>query len=324
MSLPTTLKKIDDYAFSGCGFTCELVLPEGVEEIGQSAFYRCLNLYGNLRLPRRLKELGLGAFTTCAGLSGSLVIPQGVTEINESTFSGCGFNGTLTLHDGITRIGENAFNNCRFRGELVLPKNIDVIESGTFANNQFSGELKLPPHIVTIGARAFFQNGRLTGTLELGDEVISIEDNAFYGCSMLEKLVLNKNIEKIGNGVFFNCFGIGSIECKGEMPALIISNTFYGVAKDNFTLEVPETSVELYQVAAGWCDFKRIAAHHELVCRPSAACALATEHKQTLVLDAEGDWEVASMPDWCQLSQTSGSKKTELTLSIKACGKYGI
>ncbi|MDE6370052.1 MAG: hypothetical protein K2K92_01020, partial [Duncaniella sp.] len=37
----------------------------------------------------------------------------------------------------------------------------------------------------------------------------------------------------------------------------------------------------------------------------------------------EGDWEVASMPDWCQLSQTSGSKKTEVTLTIKACGKDG-
>ena len=35
------------------------------------------------------------------------------------------------------------------------------------------------------------------------------------------------------------------------------------------------------------------------------------------MLNAEGDWEVASKPDWCELSQMSGSKKTELTLTIK-------
>lgn len=97
-----------------------------------------------------------------------------------------------------------------------------------------------------------------------------------------------------------------------------MSGAFDGVAKDNFTVEVPEVAVAQYQTAPGWCDFKRIAAHHELVCRPSVACALSTEHKQTLVINAEGDWEVESMPDWCELSQTSGSKKTELTLTIKS------
>ncbi|MGN0280966.1 MAG: M64 family metallopeptidase, partial [Prevotella sp.] len=96
---------------------------------------------------------------------------------------------------------------------------------------------------------------------------------------------------------------------------------FNGVAKDNFTLEVPEWAIQQYQAAAGWCDFKRIAAHHELVCRPSAACALTSEHKQTLVINAEGEWEVKSMPDWCELSQTSGNQKTELTLTIKAMTK---
>ena len=59
---------------------------------------------------------------------------------------------------------------------------------------------------------------------------------------------------------------------------------------------------------------KRIAAHHELVCRPSVVCALSTEHRQTLVIDAEGDWEVESIPSWCELSQNSGSKKNEITL----------
>ena len=93
--------------------------------------------------------------------------------------------------------------------------------------------------------------------------------------------------------------------------------------KDNFTVEVPEAAVAQYQTAVGWNEFKRIAAHHELVCRPSIACALATEHKQSLIVDAEGEWEVASKPDWCEVSPASGNKKTEVTLTINAMAKNG-
>ena len=101
------------------------------------------------------------------------------------------------------------------------------------------------------------------------------------------------------------------------MPAYIESGAFDGVAKDNFTLEVPESAISQYQAASGWCDFKRIAAHHELVCRPSVACVLSTQHKQKLVINAEGEWEVASKPSWCEVSPASGNKKTEVTLTIK-------
>lgn len=101
------------------------------------------------------------------------------------------------------------------------------------------------------------------------------------------------------------------------MPAYIESGAFDGVAKDNFTLEVPESAISQYQAASGWCDFKRIAAHHELVCRPSVACALSSQHKQKLVINAEGEWEVASKPSWCEVSPASGNKKTEVTLTIK-------
>lgn len=149
----------------------------------------------------------------------------------------------------------------------------------------------------------------------------TIGANAFDGCTGIEGIVIPAGIENIRSGAFNNCFGIGSIVCKGEMPARVESGAFNGVAKDNFTLEVPESAVAQYQTAPGWNEFKRIAAHHELVCRPSTACAINTEHKQTLIVDAEGEWEVASKPDWCELSQTSGGNKTEVTLTIKSMAK---
>ena len=157
--------------------------------------------------------------------------------------------------------------------------------------------------------------------MEFPDKIQTIGDYAFSGCSDLQGLVIPKNVESIRQGAFLNCFGIGSIVCEGDIPPYLGSGAFDGVQKDNFTVEVPESAVPQYQTATGWNEFKRIAAHHELVCRPSTVCALNNGHTQTLVLDAEGEWEVESKPDWCELSPMSGNGKTEVTISINTLSK---
>lgn len=324
LTLPSTLKSIGTSAFASCiHFTGGLSLPESLEGIGDMAFCNCDGFSGRLVLPSSLKTICYAAFSNCSGLTGSLTIPQKLTEIGESAFKECSFDGTLSLPNGITTIGSDAFAGCAFKGELILPSNIKVIESGAFSGNQFSGTLHLPSSLTILGGYAFSDNMQLTGTLEIPDKLTSIKEKAFYGCSMIEGLVLPANLETIYNNAFKNCFGIGSIVCKGAEPAYVKSGAFDGVPKDNFTVEVPESAVAQYQTAVGWNEFKRIAAHHELVCRPSIACALATEHKQSLIVDAEGEWEVASKPDWCEVSPASGNKKTKVTLTINAMAKNG-
>lgn len=308
--------------FQGCrNLTGNLTLPDNLELIRGYCFNECGGLYGELRLPAKLKRLGNCAFSGCIGLTGSLTIPQGVTALPSEAFHNCGFNGILTLHDGISNIANDAFADCHFKGELHLPKSLKVISNNAFCNNDFSGVLTLPSTLTHIGSSAFANNWRLMGVLDIPDEVESVGESAFANCRMLEGIIFPESMETIRQGAFNECFGITSIRCKGTMPARIESGAFDGIAKDNFTLEVPESAVSQYQAAPGWCDFKRIAAHHELVCRPSVACALSTEHKQNLVINAEGEWEVASKPDWCDVSPASGNKKTEVTLTIKGMAK---
>lgn len=324
LTLPSTLKRIGTSAFASCShFTGSLNLPESLEYIYDMAFCNCDGFSGRLDLPSSLKTIRYAAFSDCSGLTGTLTIPQKLTEIGERAFAYCSFDGTLSLPNGITTIGSDAFAGCAFKGELILPSNIKVIESGAFSGNQFSGTLHLPSSLSILGGSAFSDNMQLTGTLEIPDKLTSIKEDAFNGCSKIEGLVLPANLETIYSNAFKNCFGIGSIVCKGAEPAYVKSGAFDGVPKDNFTVEVPESSVAQYQTTAGWNEFKRIAAHHELVCRPSIACALATEHKQSLIVDAEGEWEVASKPDWCEVSPASGNKKTKVTLTINAMAKNG-
>ena len=332
LSLPTTLRSLgdgwDQYwyggAFQNTGFVCELKLPTNLEYIGHGCFMSCRGVYGELHLPDRLKTVEENAFNGCLNLSGSLEIPQGVTMLLGGVFQNCGFDGTLLLHDGITTIGDAAFSGCHFKGELVLPKDLIVIANEIFYGCDFSGELKLPEGISRIGDRAFANNWRLMGVLEIPENVLSIGAGAFANCRSLEGVIFSENVETIryepsyfeDGGAFQGCYGITSMVCKGTIPPYVQVGAFDGVAKDNFALEVPESYVDLYAATPGWSDFKRITAHRELVCRPSLATAINTECARTLVLDAEGDWEVQSKPDWVSLSQESGFKKTELTLTF--------
>ena len=328
--LPSTLKILGDAdicytpehdgVFAGCNFVSEVKLPEGLEELGAGTFYRCENLYGEIRLPEGLKSIGDGAFCGCKNMSGSISIPQGVVIIPNDCFNGTWLGGTLTLHNGIISIGSGAFANTGMKGELILPENLDVISSDAFYNCDFSGKLVLPESLHTIGNRAFAYNWRLMGTLEIPENVISIGAGAFASCRSLEGVIFPEGLESIrcnGNGgAFQDCFGLNKIVCKGTIPPYIQDGAFNGVAKDNFTVEVPEDAVITYQNEPGWSDFKRISAYRNLVIRPSVATALNTSVSRELVLNADEEWIVESQPDWVTLSQTSGNGKTELTLTF--------
>ena len=336
LTLPSTLKILGDAdnvyepyhdgVFYNCRFVSELILPDGLEEIGGGTFGGCENLYGELRLPDGLKAIGTGAFGGCKNLSGSLTIPQGVTDIPADAFNGCWLGGTLSLHDGIMTIGSGAFANNGFGGELRLPADLEVVSDLAFYNDDFTGILILPENLYSIGKFAFAYNWRLMGTVEVPENVISIGGGAFFACRSIEGFILPEGLESlryevnpndgVSYGAFDNCFGVNRIVCKGTVPAYVQAGALDGVAKDNFTLEVPESAIHLYQTAVGWKDFKRISAYRNLVIRPSMATAINTSVTRDLILNADDEWYVEEQPDWVTLDKTSGKGKTEIRLTF--------
>ena len=217
------------------------------------------------------------------------------------------------------------------KGELILPKKLEVINDEAFYKCDFSGTLVLPKTIRQIGNKAFAWNWRLIGTLEIPEGVLSIGAGAFAQCSMIEGVIFPESLEAIkyesswgeDGGAFQNCFGIGRIVCKGKIPAYIQDGSFNGVAKDNFTLEVPEGYEQQYQAATGWREFKRIAAYRNLVIRPMVATAINTSVTRDLVLTADDNWSVKSQPDWVKLNKTSGTGKAEIKLTFAEKPKDG-
>lgn len=342
--IPNDVVEIKEGAFEGTEIT-SLSLPQGLKILGEGVFYECRKLSGNLSLPNELEKLGSMCFSYC-NFSGPLIIPSKITSIPSSCFASNAFSGDLIipenvtsiesaafdfnrylkgqliLHEGITNIGRRAFYNCSFQGELIIPSQIVRIAERTFTGNMFSNVI-FPEGIIEIEECAFEDCINLMETLVLPESLLSIGLCAFEDCKHLPGVALPSQLKMIEDGAFVNCYGLVSFVSKAQEPPALYGDPFEGVAKDNFTIEVPEASVKKYQAASGWDEFKRIGAHHDFSVNRRMLRALNVSHSRTVLLRAPfgKDWSIESKPDWVTVSPSSGTGKAEVTVTVNELAK---
>jgi hypothetical protein len=315
VTLPSTLKVMENFTgLTGNRLSGELILPEGIEKAEAIEG----DFTGTLNFPASLREVsGIWCYTK---MSGTLIIPRCMTKVDGFGYGGGYSRGIgctqVEFHDGVTEICDGAFVRANLSGELILPPNTKKVGYTSFIETYIS-RIIFNEKLQYIDNGAFANCKYLTGTMQFAKNVTRIPRSCFEGCSAMTGVILPKNVEVIDQLAFSNCYSLNSIVCENPDPPTIYDNSFEGVPKDNFTVEVPKGSVEKYREAPGWKEFKRIAEYSNFVCRPMQANALNTAHTETLVLNADGAWQVDRCPDWVTLSKTSGTGKTELTLTFK-------
>lgn len=314
LSLPSTLKTIGGTAFSGCDFSGELILPEGLEYIGESAFSECKYFTGEIHIPSSLKELGGRAFSRMEGITGHIDIPRNQTVIHSLDMPGI---TSVRLPDAPVKIETEAFWNVPLRGTLVIPESVEVIEATAFAGTKLS-HIVFPPNLEYIEASLCYGNKFLQDTIKIPSKVKAIKSRAFYNCEKLDAVILPASLEKIESDAFFGCRSLTYIRCEAKEPPILSEDAFNSIAKDNFTIEVPEESVNAYRLAPAWREFKRISAYKNFVARPSKYNVLNKGGKIEIILNADEEWELVEegMPNWCHVNHSSGSMKTIIELSV--------
>ncbi|MBR6760128.1 MAG: leucine-rich repeat protein [Alistipes sp.] len=359
--IPNDVVEIGSSAFSGTYIT-SLKLPLGLKILGGSVFSGCTSLAGELSLPESLESIGGSCFNDCAMLSGELVLPSKLTSIPDNCFNNCkGFTGNLIIHEGITSIGYQAFHNMiGVKGTLSLPNSLKTLSYGSFYNTPLQGELVIPAQIqklpqvcfcgtdfssVTFAENsellvieggtgdgsgwngAFSNCQRICEPIVLPNGLITIEGRAFYNCHNLPSIVIPESVSVLGIEAFENCYNLSAITCHAKMPPICGTGAFKGVAKDNFTLEVPEQSVVKYQTANGWSDFRRIAAHYDFSLSRPLLRTLNAEHSATYVMRAPAGyaWSIESAPEWVTVTPSSGVGKVDVTITVDemAAGEAG-
>lgn len=315
LHLPSTLIYIGGGAFYENSFSGELVLPPGVKYIGDEAFARCYNMKGELHLPENLEYLGASAFYRVLGLGGQLIYPSSEKRVR-SVASDTKIT-SVRLPGQPEEFEDGALRALPLSGDFVIPASVRKIGSEALAATNLSHVYFAPNiNLQSIPFGMLGDNHALIDTITFPESTEIIEDCALIRCEKLDAVVIPKRVVKIGSYVFENCSSLSYIRCDAVNPPDVPLNAFSGVNKDNFTIEVPEESVDAYRSHPVWGEFKRISVYKNFVARPMKYNLLNKGGNREIVLNADGAWEVVSKPDWCTLSKTSGTMKTSIQLTV--------
>ena len=245
INLPTSLKSIGDYAFYSCGmyfsegetpeerFT--LIIPEGTEYIGRSAFYN-VGTFLNLSIPGTVKYIGDYAFRGCfAGYK---------LELEETDEDGNPLYciGKLTLGDGIEYIGNYAFTKNPLTGSLTIPNSVKFIGEYAFSGCSGMTDVTLSTSLDSISAYAFQKCVALTSvTIPAG--VKHIGQFAFRGCESIRDIILNEGLEQVDTYAFYGCKAVRKLQLPGTLHT-VGDYAFRGMAKLTAVM-IPESLVNI-------------------------------------------------------------------------------
>ena len=139
LTISDGITEIAQGAFNGSKIT-GLDLGEGVQKIGQSAFYNT-SLTGDLIIPDSVTEIGYIAFSSCEGLNGKLVLSKNLTTLGDQAFASCNFTGTVIIPDGLKAIPTSAFNSTNSESYIscfVIPSSVETIEGTALYNHRIN------------------------------------------------------------------------------------------------------------------------------------------------------------------------------------------
>ena len=117
--IPGGITVIGPGAFSESSIT-EVILPQGLLEIGQSAFKECRSLK-RIFLPPGLKRIGRQAFSGCIALE-ELTLPDTLESIGAQAFAWCSSLRTLRFTGSVKEWGDLLCRGCHSLQSVCCPK----------------------------------------------------------------------------------------------------------------------------------------------------------------------------------------------------------
>lgn len=185
----------------------EVVLPDTITTIGESAFRECRALI-SIHLPQAVTEIGGYAFADCEALK-SIHIPENVTVIEEGVFSQCLALETVTIAGPVSAIKQGAFGACWNLLEITIPESVTSIGRSAFSCCEKLTELHLPEGLVELGDSALSGCVSLE-TIRIPAAISSVHE-MFMDCISLKSVTFAGQLERIGNSTFKDCTSLAEI-----------------------------------------------------------------------------------------------------------------
>ena len=217
VTVPETVTKIGEGAFSGVEGLKTIVIPSTVKEIAANAFSYNTTLE-NVIMQEGVTKIGYSAFKKCTSLQ-KIDMPQSLNVIGEESFSHCGSLKYIKLPDNVKNIENLVFQYCTSLEKIELPKNLVGIGYSAFRGCESLKSLYLPASVNSIEPSAFSQTASLTDIqIDSNNKSYAVSNGIIYDINKTKIIfvsALNKNVTSLkiedtvqdlsGTQLFFNC-----------------------------------------------------------------------------------------------------------------------
>lgn len=187
MIFPSEVRVTLPYSAQGLSSVQNIILNEGLENIGKATFYNSSQLT-SLAIPSTVAAIGANILLNCAKVSD--------IQLHE--------NPTYTLANGQVRKGGTLVLATNTMADVVIEDGITEIASGVFMSNKSIQSVTIPDSVEKIDEKAFNGCTRLK-SITVGSGLKTLAANVFSALSSLETIEVsdaNPNFKTVKNVLY--------------------------------------------------------------------------------------------------------------------------
>ena len=235
--LPDDMTVLPQSAFSGCGELKTVTLPAGLTTVSGSAFFG--SGIETIVLPDTVTEIGIYAFRYCYNLK-EIKLPASLKKVGDFIFEQCTSLKTVELPEGLETMC--SFFGCTSLESITIPSTVTKIPQNCFNGCTSLAQVTVLAPITQIPYGMFSYCSALQSFV-IPESVVTIGDSAFYECASLQSIVIPNACTTIGRSAFYGCKQLQSVNFGNSLTT--VGNGAFSFCSSLVEVTLPDTVLRI-------------------------------------------------------------------------------